>query len=169
MASPPNPKEQIMENSSSYLAVAESDGVQGHTAGPRFGMTYCSQCGRECGPGDAGVSNCYEHSPELRTPLGPFRFLEDGRTEDEANEGRPLTICDEQDNDAANVFSEDDSTVFITRDKAIETARLFAASPDLLEALRRVLMHARAIEADAGGRSALINVRAAIARATGAA
>ncbi len=32
---------------------------------PRFIATYCSQCGRENGPGDAGTSNCYQHHPEL--------------------------------------------------------------------------------------------------------
>lgn len=104
----------------------------------RFPMTYCSQCGKELGPGDSGVSNCYAHNPELKAPLGPFRFLEDGRTEDEANAGRPLTICDAENNDVAQVFSEDDSTVFITRTKASETARLFAASPQLLQALKKI-------------------------------
>jgi hypothetical protein len=29
---------------------------------PRFAQTYCSQCGRECGPGNAGVSSCGDHS-----------------------------------------------------------------------------------------------------------
>lgn len=28
---------------------------------PRFQMTYCSQCGAELGPGDAGVSHCADH------------------------------------------------------------------------------------------------------------
>lgn len=28
---------------------------------PRFPMTYCSQCGCELGPGDAGVSHCSDH------------------------------------------------------------------------------------------------------------
>lgn len=31
--------------------------------GPRFAMTYCSQCGMEQGPGDDGVSNCSDHRP----------------------------------------------------------------------------------------------------------
>ena len=29
---------------------------------PRFPMTYCSQCGAELGPGDAGVSHCSDHT-----------------------------------------------------------------------------------------------------------
>ena len=29
---------------------------------PRFETTTCSQCGRECGPGDSGVSHCGDHS-----------------------------------------------------------------------------------------------------------
>ena len=28
---------------------------------PRFIATYCSQCGRENGPGDAGTSDCRQH------------------------------------------------------------------------------------------------------------
>jgi len=28
---------------------------------PRFQMTYCSQCGCECGPGDSGFSDCRDH------------------------------------------------------------------------------------------------------------
>lgn len=113
--------------------VAELTGT--YPTAPRFPMTYCSQCGKELGPGNAGVSNCYDHNPELKEPLGPFRFLEDGRTEDEANAGRPLTICDAENNDAAQVFSEDDSSVYITRTKAIETARLFIAAPLMLKTL----------------------------------
>jgi hypothetical protein len=27
----------------------------------RYEMTYCSQCGNEQGPGDAGVSHCSDH------------------------------------------------------------------------------------------------------------
>jgi len=30
---------------------------------PRFAQTYCSQCGRENGPGNSGVSRCADHSP----------------------------------------------------------------------------------------------------------
>lgn len=28
---------------------------------PRFEKTYCSQCGREFGPGDHGYSHCADH------------------------------------------------------------------------------------------------------------
>lgn len=28
---------------------------------PRFRATYCSQCGAELGPGNAGVSRCSDH------------------------------------------------------------------------------------------------------------
>lgn len=28
---------------------------------PRFLATYCSQCGRENGPADAGTSHCWQH------------------------------------------------------------------------------------------------------------
>lgn len=32
-------------------------------AKPRFEKTYCSQCGRDTGPGDAGHSSCATHGP----------------------------------------------------------------------------------------------------------
>jgi hypothetical protein len=31
------------------------------TPTPRFPMTYCSQCGHEQGPGNAGFSSCIQH------------------------------------------------------------------------------------------------------------
>ena len=31
----------------------------------RFEQTYCSQCGKELGPGDAGVSHCSDHATRL--------------------------------------------------------------------------------------------------------
>ncbi|WP_321906242.1 hypothetical protein [Burkholderia cenocepacia] len=34
---------------------------------PRFAMTYCSSCGAEIGPGNAGISSCADHrAPALR-------------------------------------------------------------------------------------------------------
>lgn len=30
--------------------------------GPRFARTFCSQCGANLGPGDAGVSRCADHA-----------------------------------------------------------------------------------------------------------
>lgn len=33
---------------------------------PRFIATYCSQCGRENGPADAGTSHCHQHHPDAR-------------------------------------------------------------------------------------------------------
>jgi len=34
------------------------------SAPPRFAVTYCSQCGGEFGPGDAGYSHCRDHMEE---------------------------------------------------------------------------------------------------------
>ena len=31
----------------------------------RFARTYCSQCGDELGPGDAGVSSCSDHAQKV--------------------------------------------------------------------------------------------------------
>ena len=40
---------------------------------PRFAATYCSQCGNDLGPGNAGLSNCAHHAfpYPLRTDSGP--------------------------------------------------------------------------------------------------
>lgn len=65
---------------------------------------------------------------------GPWVFLEEGRTEDEGNRSRPLTICDERtSNDLAQVFSNDDSTVSMSRDEAIANARLMALAPQMYQ------------------------------------
>ena len=32
---------------------------------PKFAKTYCSQCGGEFGPGDAGYSHCENHTREV--------------------------------------------------------------------------------------------------------
>lgn len=36
---------------------------------PKFAQTYCSQCGCELGPGDAGVSHCEDHLRALSARL----------------------------------------------------------------------------------------------------
>ena len=36
---------------------------------PRFPMTYCSQCGGEQGPGNAGFSHCDDHIELFRPKL----------------------------------------------------------------------------------------------------
>lgn len=48
-----------------YLATA--------ARGPRFAHTYCSQCGADLGPGDAGVSSCSDH----RAPVRHIRIVGD--------------------------------------------------------------------------------------------
>ena len=37
---------------------------------PRFAATFCSQCGKELGPGDSGVSHCTDHW--LATIVQPY-------------------------------------------------------------------------------------------------
>jgi hypothetical protein len=72
---------------------------------------------------------------------GPWRFLEADDHNRDDNSCRPLTICGLADDDLANVYSSDDSTVSISREEAVANARLIAAAPDLLEALK-AYMHA---------------------------
>jgi hypothetical protein len=61
-------------------------------------------------------------SKPIHTP-GPLEFLERDGTEDIWNRGEPLTIADvEGNNDVANVFSADDSSVSISRERAIGVA-----------------------------------------------
>jgi len=78
-----------------------------------------------------------------RTP-GEYRFLEADDAEEGSNAGRPLTICDDQNNDLGNVYSRDDSTVSITREQAVANAHLFAHAPEI-EA-ERVRLVARVAE-----------------------
>lgn len=35
---------------------------------PRYTQTYCSSCGAELGPGNAGVSHCSDHCSDHRAP-----------------------------------------------------------------------------------------------------
>lgn len=72
---------------------------------------------------------------------GPWRFIEDGRTEDEHNVGKPLTIGHYGTlDDLANVFSHDDSTVSVPREEAVANARLISAAPDLLIAAKEAVI-----------------------------
>jgi hypothetical protein len=79
--------------------------------------------------------NAAKHTP------GPWSFLEEGRTEEEGNRGRPLTVCGGPggSEDLVNVYSRDDATVSIVREEAIANARLIAAAPELLEACEEAL------------------------------
>ena len=43
------------------------------TVGHRFAKTYCSQCGGEFGPGDAGFSHCSDHASECQEPPRGWR------------------------------------------------------------------------------------------------
>ena len=105
---------------------------------------------------------------------GPWEFLEAGRTEEEGNACRPLTICGGNNDDLANVYSRDDATVAISREEAIANARLIAAAPELLAVLQRLEAHCRVEtgfkgEAHAAeGRDIRKQVQAAITKATGA-
>ena len=68
-----------------------------------------------------------------------LRFLEAGDTEAVGNACRPLTICDQHNNDLANIYSSDDTTTSVARDEAIAYAHLFAAAPKLLWALEALV------------------------------
>jgi hypothetical protein len=70
---------------------------------------------------------------------GPWHFLEAGNTESELNEGNPLTICGPDDDDLANVYSEDDATVSIPRAEAIANATLIAVARTHMPALLAIV------------------------------
>ena len=76
---------------------------------------------------------------EPRFTPGPWEFLEAYSHDDEYSASRPLTVCSDSNDDLANVFSSNDSTVSIARDQAIANAHLIAAAPDLYEALAVVV------------------------------
>lgn len=94
---------------------------------------------------------------------GPWVFLENGRSEEAPNAGRPLTICGPDADDIANVYSYDDATVNITRAEAVANARLIAAAPLLLEALEALLDDVGRANSMLGA----VKARAAIAAARG--
>lgn len=97
---------------------------------------------------------------------GPWVFLEEGRTEEFPNAGRPLNICGPSDNSdlIAELYSCDDATVSTPRAEAIANARLIAAAPELLEALQLI------VQWDDCGlapiETLIYKARAAIAKAT---
>ena len=74
-----------------------------------------------------------EHTP------GPWTFLEQEDTESVGNAGGPLTICGPANDDLANVYSSDDSTVSIPREQAIANAHLISAAPEMLAALESMV------------------------------
>lgn len=103
-------------------------------------------------------------SAAKHTP-GPWEFLEDGRTEDEGNAARPLTICSPARDDLAEIYSRDDATVSVSRGEAIANARLIAAAPELLACLLELLD----IEGPQPGTAGwAVIARAVIDKATGA-
>jgi len=69
----------------------------------------------------------------------PWRFLEEGDTESDHNIGKPFTICGGGDDDLIDVFDNTNSTVSVSREEAIANARLVAAAPDLLAALKALV------------------------------
>jgi hypothetical protein len=76
-----------------------------------------------------------------------WRLLEAGETEEEWNACHPLTICAGLE-DLATVYSEEDSTVNISRQDAIRAAYLFAAAPDLEAALDALVTSLSQSDAD---------------------
>ena len=49
---------------------------------PKFASVYCSQCGREFGPGDHGFSACTEHNTDDREIISRLRSWADSYDED---------------------------------------------------------------------------------------
>ncbi len=66
----------------------------------------------------------------MTIPIGPFTF--DDPDHDDLG---PWMIGDAAHNDVAEVYSEENATVKITRETSIATARLFVSAPDMLKAL----------------------------------
>lgn len=79
----------------------------------------------------------------------PWTFLEEN-DEDILTSDRPLTICDADNNDLAQVFSFEDSTVAATREQAIWHAKMFKVAPEMREALQDALILLGGYGADQG-------------------
>ena len=69
---------------------------------------------------------------------GPWHFLEEGRTEEEGNKCKPLTICCSAWDHLADVYDLEYATVGIPREQAIANARLMTASPDMYAILEEL-------------------------------
>lgn len=53
-----------------YLLLDEAPMNQRLEAPVRFPETFCSQCGKSCGPGNWGFSHCEDHEEETRETHG---------------------------------------------------------------------------------------------------
>ena len=42
---------------------------------PRFSYTYCSQCGASFGPGDHGISHCWDHPGKRERMAAKYRLI----------------------------------------------------------------------------------------------
>lgn len=64
-----------------HLKQALKDGIPASViaelTGKRFSMTYCSQCGKELGPGNGGVSYCSDHRDPRDTKALLLESIED--------------------------------------------------------------------------------------------
>lgn len=136
----------------------------------RFAQTYCSQCGAELGPGDAGVSSCADHQPPRAKPTpGPWHWVSPTRLE-------PV-VPDPQRSAVSVILSEDGCYGFFGSDLAATLAedqanrRLIATVPDLLDAAQaaEAIFTRQKWRADSPDPEAvaMCKLRAAIAKATG--
>jgi len=104
---------------------------------------------------------------------GTWVFLEEGRTEEDGNACKPLTICSQSGDDLASVYSSDDSTASVPRAEAVANARLMACAPALIAALIGLdeafcsLSDNMTREERHDARLKLIAARAAVAKAKG--
>lgn len=115
---------------------------------PRFSETSCSQCGKDLGPGDCGVSSCADHTMK-HTPgpwlapcgYGVSRFEVQG-------DGHRVAVVDR-----------------------VQDARAISAVPDMLAALQVLLRDYAAVHdiGDVEMQPAIYQARAAIAKAIGSA
>lgn len=58
---------------------------------PRFQHTYCSQCGRDCGPGDEGFSSCGNHIADASKKVSAPQTLRE--TIDNTSSDDAMVMC----------------------------------------------------------------------------
>jgi hypothetical protein len=107
---------------------------------PKFAVTYCSNCGGEFGPGDAGYSHCWQHKkPVDRLSSCKFCRTTPGAGEEECSTRDQANGC--------SWFTSEDKALFDRREAA---ATVRGATDQLVDAAKKALNYIENTESELG-------------------